>query len=574
MLKCANMYDEEDKRIMIKQLLADAFTKAAQMAKESGRLNYESLPAFGVERPANPAFGDFSVNLAMVMASQAKMPPRQVAQVLVEYLRLPESVLDRVEIAGPGFMNLYLKPTWMHEIVQEIHRQGDAYGRGNLGQGRRVLAEYVSANPNGPLSIPHGRGAIIGDVLSNVLDAAGFNVSREFYVNDAATSTQMQRFGESLVIRYLQAFGQDIEFPEDGYHGGYVVEFANKIKERDGDKYVNMPAAERLELFTEMGKDAMIEWQRDVLASFGVEFDQWFRESTLIESGAVEQGLKALAERGETYEAEGAIWLASTKYGDDKDRALVRTNGKPTYLASDVAYHRNKFERGFDILIDIWGPDHHGYIARTKAAMAALGYSPEQIHILIYQVVRLMRNGEFVMGGKRKGDIILLSELIEQVGRDAARFFFLLRSSDSDLNFDLDLAIKESADNPVYYVQYAHARIASIGRTAEEKGFALPDPLHTDLSPLTNDAELSLIRRLADFPEEIKTAAELYEPHRLTRYAQELAREFHVFYDRCPVLKEETTEDVRNARLVLVGAAKITLKNVLTLLGVSAPERM
>ncbi|HEX2950790.1 MAG TPA: arginine--tRNA ligase [Armatimonadota bacterium] len=559
---------------MIKQLLADAFTKAAQMAKESGRLNYESLPAFGVERPANPAFGDFSVNLAMVMASQAKMPPRQVAQVLVEYLRLPESVLDRVEIAGPGFMNLYLKPTWMHEIVQEIHRQGDAYGRGNLGQGRRVLAEYVSANPNGPLSIPHGRGAIIGDVLSNVLDAAGFNVSREFYVNDAATSTQMQRFGESLVIRYLQAFGQDIEFPEDGYHGGYVVEFANKIKERDGDKYVNMPAAERLELFTEMGKDAMIEWQRDVLASFGVEFDQWFRESTLIESGAVEQGLKALAERGETYEAEGAIWLASTKYGDDKDRALVRTNGKPTYLASDVAYHRNKFERGFDILIDIWGPDHHGYIARTKAAMAALGYSPEQIHILIYQVVRLMRNGEFVMGGKRKGDIILLSELIEQVGRDAARFFFLLRSSDSDLNFDLDLAIKESADNPVYYVQYAHARIASIGRTAEEKGFALPDPLHTDLSPLTNDAELSLIRRLADFPEEIKTAAELYEPHRLTRYAQELAREFHVFYDRCPVLKEETTEDVRNARLVLVGAAKITLKNVLTLLGVSAPERM
>ncbi len=559
---------------MVKHVLIAAFARAAEQAKNAGKLHFETLPTFTVERPANPAYGDFSVNLAMVLASQAKMAPRQVANTLAEFLQLPERLLERLEIAGPGFINLYLAPTWLHEVVQEIHRQGDAYGRTDVGKGARVLAEYVSANPNGPLSIPHGRGAIIGDVLCNVLAAAGYEVSREFYVNDAATSTQMVRFGESLVIRYLQEFGQQIEFPEDGYHGGYVLDFAQHIKERDGDKYVAMNPAERLELFTQMGKEAMIDWQREVLASFGVVFDRWFCESSLFAENDVAKGLALLQQRGETYESDGAVWLASTKYGDDKDRPLVRTNGRPTYLASDVAYHLNKFERGYQTLIDIWGPDHHGYIARTKASLAALGFSPERLHVLIYQVVRLMRNGEYVMGGKRKGDIILLSELIEQVGRDAARYFFLLRSADSDLNFDLDLAVKESPDNPVYYVQYAHARIASILRTAEERGLTLPDPLATDLTPLGNEAEISLIRRLTDFPEEITTAAELFEPHRLTRYAQDLAREFHVFYDRCPVLKEETPEATRNARLTLVGAAKITLRNVLTLLGVSAPERM
>jgi len=559
---------------MIKQVLIAAFTNAAEMARNAGRLNYDTLPAFTLERPANPAFGDLSANLAMVLASQTKMSTRKVAQILVDNLRIPDEIVERIEIAGPGFVNLYLKPTWLHETLRAIHQQGDAYGRGTLGQGKRVLAEYVSANPNGPLSIPHGRGAIIGDVLCNVLEWTGYDVSREFYVNDAATSTQMVRFGESLVVRYLQAFGQQIEFPEDGYHGEYVIEFARRIKEQDGDKYLNIPAAERLELFTQMGKEAMIEWQREVLRSFGVEFDTWFRESQLFEENEVEKCLQALAAHDATYEAEGAVWLASTKYGDDKDRPLVRSNGKPTYLASDVAYHRNKFERGFQTLIDIWGPDHHGYVARTKAAMAALGYDPESIHVLIYQVVRLLRNGEFVMGGKRKGDIILLSELIEQVGKDAARFFFLLRSADSDLNFDLDLAVKESPDNPVYYVQYAHARIASILRLAEEKGVALPDPQTADLSPLDSDAEVALIRRLSDLPEEVLTVAELYEPHRLTRYAQDLAREFHVFYDRCPVLKEDTPDNIRDARLVLIGASKIALKNVLTLLGVSAPERM
>ena len=559
---------------MIKPLLITVFTEAAQSAKRAGRLQFEQLPAFTVERPANSTFGDLSVNLAMVMAGMVKMPPRQVAQVLIDFVCFPEELVERVEIAGPGFINLYLKPAWLHNTLLEIHRQGAAYGQSDLGEGRRVLVEFVSANPNGPLSIPHGRGAIIGDVLSSVLRTAGYDVSREFYVNDAATSTQMVRFGESLVVRYLQALGQQVDFPEDGYHGEYVIDFARRIVERDGDKYLQMPAAERLELFTNMGKDAMIEWQCDVLASFGVEFDCWFRESSLFERNEVEKALNRLAERGETYDSEGAVWLASTKYGDDKDRPLVRTNGKPTYLASDVAYHHDKFNRGYQILIDIWGPDHHGYIGRTKAAMAALGFDPEQVHVLIYQVVRLMRQGEFVMGGKRKGDIILLSDLIEQVGRDAARFFFLLRSADSDLNFDMDLAVKESPDNPVYYVQYAHARISSILRTAEERGITLPDPFKADLRPLEHEAEIALIRSLADYPEEIVTAAEMYEPHRLTRYAQDLAREFHVFYDRCPILKEDTPADMRTARLVLLDATRITLHNVLTLIGVSSPERM
>ncbi len=558
---------------MMKHVLVAALTQAAEEAKAAGHLSYETLPAFTVERPTNPIYGDFNTNLAMILASHAKKAPRQIAQIVLQHLALPDGAVEKIEIAGPGFINLYLSPTWLHDLVREIHRLNEAYGRGTQGRGK-ILAEYVSANPNGPLSIPHGRGAIIGDVLCNVLDAAGYTVLREFYVNDAATSTQMVRFGESLVVRYLQALGHDIEFPEEGYHGDYVRAFARRILERDGDRYVTMPSEERLALFTEMGKAAMIEWQREVLASFGVVFDTWFLESSLLESGAVEEGLAALKVQGSTYESEGAVWLASTRFDDDKDRPLVRSNGKPTYLASDVAYHRNKFERGFDRLVDIWGPDHHGYIGRTKASLAAMGYDPERLRILIYQVVRLMRNGEFVMGGKRKGDIILLSELIEQVGKDAARFFFLLRSADSDLNFDLDLAVKESPDNPVYYVQYAHARIASILRSAEEKGVAILDPQTVDLSALTGEAEVALMRRLSDYPEEILTAAELYEPHRLPRYAQDLAREFHVFYDRCPVLKEDTPPAVRDARLALVGAAKITLRNVLTLVGVSAPERM
>jgi arginyl-tRNA synthetase len=559
---------------MVKQLLASAFSTAATKARDAHRLTFTELPSFTIERPSNIVFGDFSCNLAMMLASESKLPPRQVAQTLMDFLQLPPTLLERLEITGPGFINLFLSHQWIHDVVRDIHAQGDAYGTSDLGQGAGVLVEFVSANPNGPLSAAHGRGAVIGDVLCNVLQAAGYAVTREFYVNDTATSTQMVRFGESLVVRYLQVCGLDVAFPEDGYHGQYVIDFARRIFERDANTYVQMPPAERLELFTELGKTAMLDWQRTVLASFGVAFDSWFKENDLYESRAVDEAVQELAKHGETYEADGAIWLASTRYGDEKDRPLVRSNGKPTYLASDVAYHREKFRRGFQMLVDIWGPDHHGYIARTKAAMAALGYGPERLHILIYQSVHLQRNGEFVVGNKREGDVVQLSDLIEQVGRDAARFGFLQRGIDVELDFDLDQAVRSSAENPVYFVQYSHARIASILRTADERGIAMPDPATTDLAPMTDEVEISLMRRLTDFPEEILTAAELFEPHRIARYAQELAREFHLFYDRCPVLKDGTPAELRNARLVLTGAVKIALHNVLTLLGISAPERM
>ncbi|MHB0937017.1 MAG: arginine--tRNA ligase [Armatimonadota bacterium] len=554
---------------MIKPVLVSAFTHAALAAKQAGRLQFEVLPAFTIERPANLAFGDLSVNLAMLLAGEAKGTPRQAAQALIDYLQLPADLVERVEITGPGFIHLYLKPAWLHEAVLEIHRRGDAYGRSDLGQGTPVLVEFVSANPNGPLGIQHGRGAIIGDVLCSVLAVAGFAVSREFYVNDTATSTQMVRFGESLVVRYLQALGQPIEFPEDGYAGDYVIDFAQKILARDGDTHLRAPAAERLELFTELGREAMIAWHREVLVRLGVEFDTWFRESALFAQGKVEGTLQQLAERGETFEAEGAVWLATTRYGDDKDRPLVRSNGKPTYLASDVAYHQDKFDRGYQILIDIWGADHHGYIARTKAAMAALGHDPDKVHVLISQAVRLTRDGELLVG-KRKGDIALLSELIDQVGPDAARLFFLLSSADSELDFDLELATRESPENPLYDIQSARRRIADIQRAAREQGIS-PDPSDTDLTSLAHEAEVALIRVLVDLPEEIRTAADLYQPHRLARYAQEIARAIHLFADQCPALGDLPTP-TRTARLVLIGAAAITLRNTLTLLGLATAD--
>jgi len=555
---------------MIKPVLVSAFTHAAQAAKKAGRLQFEELPAFTIERPANPAFGDLSVNLAMLLAGEVKLSPRHAAQALIDHIQLPADLAERMEIAGPGFINLYLKPAWLHEAVLEIHRQGDTYGRSDLGQGTPVLVEFVSANPNGPLGIQHGRGAILGDVLCSVLAAAGFAVSREYYVNDTATSTQMVRFGESLVVRYLQQLGQPIEFPEDGYAGDYLIDFAREIIARDGDTYLRTPAAERLELFTELGREAVITWQREVLARLGVEFDTWFRESTLFTQGKVDETLRQLIERGETFEAEGAVWLATTRYGDNKDRPLVRSNGKPTYLASDVAYHRDKFNRGYQILIDIWGADHHGYIARTKAAMAALGHDPDKVHVLISQVVRLTRDGE-LLAGKRKGDIALLSELIDQVGTDAARLFFLLCSADSELDFDLELATRESPDNPLYEIRSAQRRLTDLQRTAREQGIT-PDPFGTDLTPLDHEAEVALIRVLVDLPEELRTAADLYQPHRLARYAQEIAHATHFVIDQCPALSNDLPTPIRNARLTLLGAADITLHNTLALLGLNTTD--
>jgi arginyl-tRNA synthetase len=557
---------------MVRGRLRQALDRAFAAAIAAGDLISAPRPEIELTAPPDSKFGDFSTNLAMVAAGAQKRAPRDVAQALLRHLSGVDDVVERTEIAGAGFINFHLKPSWLEDVVREVHAQGEGYGGGNDGQGEKVLLEFVSANPVGPLTVAQGRAAAIGDTLARLLEARGYQVYREYYVNDAASSTQVRKLAESLEARYCQALGQDKPVPEDGYRGEYLVEMARGIVEREGDRYLALPAEERLRAFSALAEQGFVEDHRQVLESFGVIFDNWFRESSLYASGEVDAALERLKERGYTYEHEGALWLRSTAFGDDKDRPLVRANGKPTYIAADTAYHRDKFDRGFDRLIDIWGPDHHGYVARTKAAMAALGYPADKLDIVIHQIVRLFSAGEMVRMSKRAGEIITLQEVIEEVGADAARYFFLMRSTDSPLDFDLELAKKETAENPVYYVQYAHARISSILRNAAEHGVALPAPQQADLSLLRHPDELTLMRRLADFPEEVAAAARLHEPHRMTRFATELAGVFHQFYTNCRVLGEDAK--MTAARLTLVGAALITLRNILRLLGVSAPERM
>jgi len=525
-----------------------------------------------LETPPSKEFGDFSTNTAMVLASQLKRPPREVASALIAAMqKISPAFVEKIELAGPGFINFFLHPSWLHDSLREILDSGENYGRSNIGEGRKVLLEFVSANPNGPIHIGHGRGGVIGDVLANLLSAVGYKVDREFYINDAATSAQMQKFGRSLEARYFQLQGIEREMPEDGYFGDYVIELAQEILDSEGDRYNQMSEEERLRLFTDLARQKMIEHQQQTLERFGIVFDNWFSEQTLVDSGRITEAIEALKATGFTYEEDGALWLRSTAFGDDKDRVLVRNNGIPTYLASDVAYHINKFERGYDLLIDIWGPDHHGYITRTKAALQALGYSPERLHIFVHQIVRLISDGELVRASKRAGDLITLDEILDAVGKDVARFFYLMRSHDSHLDFDLELARNQSQENPVFYVQYAHARICSIlreaGDRAKESTFA-----NADFSLLNHDEEVALMRKLADLPEEIALAATEFAPHRLTRYAQELAGAFHGFYTECRVLSDD--EKLTAARLALVQATRIVLAITLRLLGVSAPERM
>jgi len=463
-----------------------------------------------------------------------------------------------------------LRPEWLHDVLRRIHAEDARYGRSDVGGGRRLQVEFVSANPTGPLSVPHGRAAALGDVLASLMEWIGYDVSREFYINDAGG--QVQRFGRSVEARYLQLLGQDVTVPDDGYQGEYVSDLARRIRERDGDGYAALPEEERLATFTRLGREEMLREQQETLRNFGVHFDVWYSEASLHASGSVGEVIELLRERGHVYEMDGAVWLRSTAFGDDKDRPLVRSNGVPTYIAADLAYHRDKFLRGFDKVIDIWGPDHHGYVARTKAGVQALGFGADQLDILIHQFVRLYVGGELRVGSKRAGDIIPLDEVIAEVGRDTARYFFLMRTANSSLDFDLDLARKQADENPVFYVQYAHARICSILREAEERGVTLPRAEQADLTILRGEPELALMRKLADFPAEVRAAALAHEPHRMTCFAQDLAATFHAFYRDCWVLGQDPA--VTAARLVLVDCSRIVLRNVLTLLGVAAPERL
>lgn len=557
---------------MIRDKLTTRIEKALLAAKDAGELPFEELPEICLEPPKNKAFGDLTTNVAMALAGETKMSARDVAAKVVSHLGDADGLIERADIAGAGFINLYLKSDWLGDVLERIGSEGERYGTSDIGKGAKVQVEYVSANPNGPITVAHGRGAAIGDVIANLLTATGYDVTRETYINDAPNSTQMQNFGKSVHARYMQALGHDYPMPEDGYLGEYVADIAKDIVEECGDKWLATPEDERVVIFTKLAEDDMLKVQKANLAQFGVKFDVWFSEATLHESSKVEKAIEALRERGYAYEKAGAVWLKSTEFGDDKDRALVRSNGQPTYIAADAAYHLDKFNRGFEQVIDCWGPDHHGYIARTKAAVAALGCDPDKLEIIIYQAVRLLSGGEIVMMSKRAGDVVLLSDLLDEVGTDAARFFFLTRSADSTLDFDLELAKTQSSDNPVYYVQYAHARICSILKKAQDSGVKVPSAADADLTLLAEDPEVDLIKKLAEFPGLVAEVALAREPHRLTRYAQDLAAIFHKFYTDCRVVGDE--ERLTSARLVLVDSTRIVLANTLRLLGISAPEKM
>jgi arginyl-tRNA synthetase len=557
---------------MPRESLTQALSHALAKAQAAGDIPDASSPEVELLTPRDPRHGDFSTSLALALASETGRAPREVAEALVRHIDVPESIVESVTIAGPGFINFVLSPTWLRGVVRQILERGEDYGRSNAGEGKRLLLEFVSANPTGPVAVVQGRAAALGDTLADLFQRTGWDVSREYYVNDATNSTQVQRFAETLEARYLQQLGQDAAVPEDGYQGDYVIDMAEQLVAAEGDRYLNMSHADRLAALTDYSLQKIVSDQQRDMTDFGVTFDDWFMESSLYENDAVSEAVETLKANGRTYEADGALWLKATDFGAEKDEVLIRTDGRPSYLAADIAYHKNKFDRAFDRLIDIWGPDHQGHVLRTKAGVQALGYDPSRFEILIHQFVRLFRGSEMVRMSKRAGDIIPLSGLLDDVGADAARFFFLMQSMESHLDFDLELAKKQAADNPVYYVQYAHARICSILREAEERGASLPGTAEADLDRLGEPDELTLMRKLAELPHEIGEAAQRCEPHRMTRYARELASTFHGFYANCRVLSDDA--ELTTARLALVQAALTVLRIALSIMGVSAPEKM
>ncbi len=537
-------------------------------AKADGRFDFEEMPAFIVEVPKDKSHGDFATNAAMLLTKQAKMKPRDIAQAIVDSLNKESKLIEKVEIAGPGFINFYLSQNWVYDILPTVEAQDEKYGSVDIGKGEKVQVEFVSANPTGLLHMGNARGGALGDSLANLLSMAGYDVTKEFYINDAGN--QIVNLGLSLEARYRQLLGEEgCEIPENGYHGQDIIDTAQRIVDAVGDSYLQLPEAERQEKMIATALDEKIAAIKSGLQEFGVEYDVWFSETTLHESGAIKEVVDLLTEKGMTYEKDGAIWLKTTDFGEEKDEVLIRSNGIPTYFAADIAYHKNKFDRGFKRVINIWGADHHGHVARMKGAMNAVGYNGDDLTILLMQLVRLYQNGEVVRMSKRTGQYVTLQELIEDVGKDAARYFFIMRNPDSHLDFDLDLAKQQSSDNPVYYVQYAHARINSI---LTATGKPAPKAADCDLTLLKEEAELELIRKIANLPTEIAYAAEQLEPYRMARYATDLATLFHSFYNSCRVLTDDKA--LSDARLVLVNATRITLRNVLTMLGVSAPERM
>lgn len=549
----------------IKEALTKAIAAAAQQAIDEGVFKGDSLPEIVLEVPPQKEFGDYATNFAMKAAKAFQMNPRKIAEALAE--RLQEPWLERIEIAGPGFINFYLQAQVIYDQLAAIIKAGSEYGNLPKRDVPKIQVEYVSANPTGPLHVGHGRGAATGSALVNLFRAAGCNVSSEYYINDAGN--QIDNLAASVNARYLELFGKKTEFPENGYHGQDIVDTAKRISKKDGDKYLYMDEIERLHIFKELALKEKLAALKEDLAAFNVQHDVWFSERTL-HPVAVEKACEVLQANGNMYEKDGALWLKSTAYGDDKDRVVIRDNGVPTYLAADIAYHRDKFVRGFDKVINIWGADHHGYVCRVKAAVEAMGYNPDNLEVMLLQMVSLYRDGELVKMSKRTGQSVTLTELIEEVGTDAARYFFIMRSLDSQLDFDLDLAKSKSNENPVYYIQYAHARICSIFRQAAESGLQAAAQPQLDL--LTDETEVKLIKKMAEYEEEITNAAQERAVHRIARYVHELASDFHSFYNKCRIMGVD--EDLAQARLALVGAVANVIRHALGIIGVSAPEKM
>ena len=580
---------------VVQDKVSQALIGALRSAQQRGMLKLEQMPTVNLEAPKRPEWGDVSCTVAMSLSASERRPPFEIAQIIVDHIEQREVLFSRAEIARPGFLNLTVKRELWMDVLREIEAQGERYGYSQAGQGRRVLVEYVSANPTGPLHVGHGRGAAVGQALVRLLRATGHDVVSEYYINDAGR--QMKLLGLSVLARYREACGQTVSFPEDGYHGVYIRTVAEHVKAEQGAALFSLPAADAEQWSREFAYRELLALIRQDLGTFGIAFESWFSEASLLSSGAVEQVLSELRARDLLFDQEGAQWFRSSAFGDEKDRVVRKQEGDYTYLASDIAYHRDKLRRGFDLLVDVWGADHHGYIPRMQAVVQAYGYPKERLRVVLVQMVNLLRGGQKVEMSKRSGEFITLREVMDEVGADAAKFFFLMRDSSTHLDFDLELAKQQSQENPVYYVQYVHARIASLRRVAASRGIACPLPSQADLNVLEDPDELALIRKLSAFPVVLQASAVELEPHRMAYYLRELAGMVHPFYNKHRILPpapdseaaaasstepsgssgrttEVMTPGLTGARLALMWAVQQVVRNGLNVLGVSAPEQM
>jgi len=557
----------------MKQKLALLIRQAVQSAFEAGTLQREDLPRMDLEIPRIAAHGDFSTNVAMTMAASQKRAPQEIARIIIDHIEDPDHLISKTEVAGPGFINFLIAQDKWHEVLRAVHEEDTAYGISQVGLGKRIQIEFLSANPTGPLHVGHGRCAVVGDTLAAILKAAGYEVEKEYYVNDSGR--QIRTLGESVFVRYQQLLGKTLDLSAEDYQGNYIKDLARILLDQEGERLLDMPEEEAVTLCARFAAMKILAGIREDLVAFGVSFGHWFSEQSLYDSGAVQAVIQDLKSRDIIYEHDGALWFRTKDFGDEKDRVVVRANGLTTYFASDIAYHKDKFERKFDRILDIWGADHHGYVSRVSASIRAFGYDKDRFQVLLVQLVNLLRDGKPVTMSTRAGEFVTLREVIDEVGRDAARFLFLLRHYESPLDFDLELAKKQSNDNPVYYVQYVHARISNILKKAEERGYTDID-WHDDFSGiLTLPEEIQLIKLMARYPDVVAMSARLMEPHRIPFYMKELAADFHAYYhDRNKHKVVSDDAKLSAARLYLVSAIRIIMSNGLALMGVSAPERM